>query len=115
MTPVLMVWLIISMVGLIVLPAVLLRRFMEWRYWRVDRGDVRKLLLLSRMSRTALLSLAVIFCASVALIVWKIPPTEARSTMTIVLLVGVEVALVATLWSDEVWARKIDHCGADGG
>ena len=110
MTPELAVWLVVSLAGSACLPLVWRRRTRESAYHKFVSGNgVRGMLLSSREKRAWVLSVGVMLSAGVALVTWLFPPSEARRLVSVAMLIGVEVCLVAALWLDEWYAERIDR------
>jgi hypothetical protein len=109
MTVELAIWLTISLIGMAALPFIGRRRAREERYHRMIRGNgVRAEILRNRSIRAALLSAGVVMAAMVALLSWWLDPSEIRRVLTIAMLIGVEVCMVAALILDEWFSDRID-------
>ena len=107
-----MVWLAVSVVGLATLPFVGRRRSLEERYVEIaGETPARMLLLESRRTRAATLSLGVLCGSAVPVVLWLTEPSEERRIITIVLLIAEYAMLVTTLVMDEWYAARIDRLG----
>lgn len=109
MEPEVIVWLSVSVIGLLALPFVSMRRGQEWGYYQAMPGHLRRLLLLSRVSRTVILSIGILMSSGVAVVVSIIPPSDDRRTVSVIMLTVVNMSIVGAMWSDEYWARRIDR------
>lgn len=110
MTVELAIWLAVSVIGIAALPFVGRRRAREMKFHRMLHGNgVRAVILLNRSVRAGLLSAGVIMAALVALLSWWLDPSEVRRFVTISMLIGVELCMVAALISDEWFSARIDR------
>lgn len=109
MTIELAVWLAVSMIGVAALPFVGRRRAREERYHKMISGNgVRAEILRNRSVRAGLLSAGVVLAAMVALLTWWLDPSDVRRVLTIAMLIGVEVCMVAALILDEWYSDRVD-------
>lgn len=112
MTPELMVWLAVSVIGLVMLPFVWRRRLREEHYMEIAGATpARALLNDARKARVLLLSLGVMCGSLVPLVVAVMEPTDDRRIATVVLLVAEYAALVGAMVLDEWFAARIDKLG----
>ena len=112
MTPELMVWLVVSLLGLVALPFVGRRRAAENRWHALTDGNgIRRLIHQNRTSRAAILSIGVVLSAGVAIVSWLLSPSDGRRLLSVGMLIGVEISIVLALVLDEYFAHRIDHYG----
>src|SRR5678815_1490559 len=104
-----MVWVVVAMLGIVGVPGFIERRIDEYRYVKREGGTLRWFLVKSRISRTILLSLGIFLCVAVAIVAALPLPDSLTRIVSVVMLIGVEMCMVATLWSDQYWARQIDQ------
>jgi hypothetical protein len=107
-----MIWVVVAMIGIAGIPSFIMRRIDEYHYVKKKGGSLRWLLLKSRVARTALLSLGIVCCVAVAIVAALPLPEYATRILSIVLLIAAEACMVATLWSDQFWANRIDNAPA---